>query len=176
LALCEQLHYRKGIAKALNILGDINFFLEKFDKSLEYYNRAIATAKEIDNKILIIASLVEKGEVLLATAQTELVKEVIHEADACNLSTEHHLLHFDIELLKCKLAVVEKNEALARNLLENLQPLAKTNIELAAISYIYYKLDPSDAFHQKKSIELYQNLFAQTPKYLYQLRLKKLQQ
>ncbi len=175
LHLCEQLHYRKGIAKALNILGDINFFLEKFDRALEYYDRAIVSAREIDNKILIIASLVEKGEVLLAKAETDLVKIVIAEAEAYNLSTDHLLLHFDIELLKCKLAVVEKKHAEAIQLLANLLPRAKTTVEQAAISYIYYKLDPSDELNRTRSIQLYQNLFAQTPKHLYGLRLKKLQ-
>ena len=173
LDLCEKLNYRKGIAKALNVLGDIYFFLEKFDKSLEYYNLAIQKAKEIDNKILIIASLVEKGEVLIAKEDLNGVSEVIAVAEAYHDMNLNKALHLDIELLKAKLAVLKNDQTEAINLLNQLDQFATNDIEKAAIVYILWKLERKEN-HRQLALELYTNLYAYTPKYLYKLRLNKL--
>lgn len=173
LDLCEKLNYRKGIAKALNVLGDIYFFLEKFDKSLEYYNLAILKAKEIDNKILIVASLVEKGEVLIAKEDLDGAEQVIVEAESYHEANIHKELHIDIELLKAKVAVLKNENDEAKKLLNHINQFAKNDIEKAAIQYILWKLDKNES-QRKTVLELYTKLYQQTPKHLYQLRINKL--
>jgi hypothetical protein len=62
LTLSRELNYKKGIAKALNTLGDTWFFQRRSSSAQhQYYNEAIEYAREMGNRLVLGHSLIEKG-------------------------------------------------------------------------------------------------------------------
>ena len=65
LALCQTLHYQKGIAKALHRLGEVCAFQCDFLKALEYFDKAIEISRKINNSLILGSCLTDKGNVLI---------------------------------------------------------------------------------------------------------------
>jgi tetratricopeptide (TPR) repeat protein len=52
LMISEELGYQKGIAKAVNTLGDVFFLTGNYQRSLHFYDRAIDVTRKIGNKLV----------------------------------------------------------------------------------------------------------------------------
>jgi tetratricopeptide (TPR) repeat protein/class 3 adenylate cyclase len=174
LMLCEELGYQKGIAKALNTLGDVFYFTEQYDRSLHFYNRAIEVTRLIDNKLVLGASLAEKGLVLLATQRLAELAPVAKEALEVAQGLGNPDLLFEAMMLKAKQAQAEgrKEEALA--LLQSLLKGAEDQSQEAAVYYELWRLMPSDTAYKLAARERYETLCASTPKYIFKKRFEEL--
>lgn len=176
LMLCEELGYQKGIAKALNTLGDIFFFTEEYDRSLHFYDRAIEVTRKINHKIVLCASLIEKGMVLIKTRKVNALLTVEKEALALAQELGNPDLLFDARTLEIRALHLHGRTSDALVLLDDLQQQDLNTEQRAEAAYVRYRLLPVDRTAHKLAIQLFEELHATSPQYLYQLRLKKLKE
>lgn len=171
LMLCESLNYQKGIAKALNTLGDVFFALQAYDRSIHFYDRAIEVTRRIDNKLVLGFSLAEKGTVLAATGNTQDLIPVCREALEIAEALGNPELQFEARMLNARkeglCGSAEKAETLMLALLrENLSPDKE-----AAVYFELCQINKEDANYRKAAIRHYDNLYANSPRYIFKERL-----
>ncbi|MCB9276763.1 MAG: tetratricopeptide repeat protein [Lewinellaceae bacterium] len=176
LMLCEELGYQKGIAKAVNTLGDVFYFTHQYDRSLHFYNRAIEVTRRINNRLVLGASLVEKGTVLLELGEMEALEACVQEA----LEIAHELgnpdLLFETRVLAAnqQYALGHKDEAIT--MLKGLASPALSPGQEADMNYELYKLLPQEGQYRTRAFELYAQLYEATPRYSYKMRLDHLKE
>ncbi len=170
LQLARELGYKKGIAKALNTIGDVYFYMRDFTKSLEYYDQAIAETRRISNKLVLGFSLVEKGRVLLAMNDLGKTKICLKEAFDIAWQLNQPELIDAAQMLQARVHIAEgEDEKAAQILTELLKNEPEPDAE-AAIHYYLSKVE-KEAVHRTRALELYENLYRQTPMFLYKLRI-----
>lgn len=173
LKLGEELGYRKGVAKSLNTLGDIYFYKNDLDTSINFYDRSIETTRSIGNKLVLGFSLVEKSNVLLAKGNLETVREHLREATAIAEEIKHQDLLFEVRLMAGKLAIRENNKEEAKSIFEALLALKRGRRDEALVQFEYSKIESSNE-HKSLALELFENLYQETPAYAYQLKINEL--
>ncbi|MCB0532836.1 MAG: tetratricopeptide repeat protein [Lewinellaceae bacterium] len=174
LALSRELNYKKGIAKALNTLGDNWFYKGDLDRSLEYYSEAIEHARAMGNRLVLGNSLVEKGTVHLHAGDVATARQLLEEGRDIGLSLGNAELTFAANVLRAQVFMAENNKQEALRQLNQLQSLARSEREEAAIHYELRKIANNPLPHYNRALTLYQNLHEQTPQYVYKLRLDEL--
>ncbi len=175
LKLAEELGYRKGMAKSLNTLGDIYYFKNEFETSISFYDRSIETTRSIGNKLVLGFSLVEKANVLLAKGSLAEVLENLREATAIAADIKHPDLLFEVRLMAGKLAVRNQEIEEARNVFDALLALKRGRRDEALVQFEYSKIE-SGKEHRERALELFRELYEETPVYAYQLKLHELEQ
>ncbi len=175
LMLCEELSYQKGIAKALNTLGDVFYFTQQYDRSLHYYDRAIEVTRRINNKLVLGASLVEKGAVLLAVNRLGELDAVVEEAHALSEELGNPDLIFDAKLLAAKQQYAHEDKPEAVKILQGLLEEAGEADQKASIYYELWRIQPGNSDYQQQARQLYEALYGSTPKFVYRKRLEELQ-
>ena len=175
LMLCEELGYKKGIAKAVNTLGDVFFYTGQFDRSLHYYNRAIEIARDINNRLVLGTSLVEKAAVLIELQDLNTLEKVRKEALEIALDLGNPDLLFEAELLDARVTHLhgEATEAFA-----TLDKLLEGDFDPDQRAHAYFekfRMDPTDETARKEALKIYQNLYRSTPKFLFRYRIEKLE-
>ncbi|PHI20182.1 adenylate/guanylate cyclase domain-containing protein [Lewinellaceae bacterium SD302] len=176
LTISKDLGYRKGVAKAINTLGDLYYWQEEFEKSLEYYNEAIAIAKESDNRLVLGSSTMEKGLVLLnLTERREELKTTIDQAVSIAKELGNPDLLVDVRLLQALGLQKDGQTKAAKDVLfELLATLEISAEQQAAARYELFLIDPEDINSRNEARALYEQLYRETPKYQYELRLERL--
>jgi len=172
-SISEELGYQKGIAKAVNTLGDIYFYKNEFETSLEYYEQAIAVTRGIGNKLVLGFSLVEKGNVLVAMGRTAQAKIIIVEALQIAEQLGNPDLIFEAKILSAKVAKLEGRTAQSKAALE---ALLQENLDKKEKADVHFELSKfaEDEKHRKLALQLYEELFKETPHYVFQLRIEEL--
>ena len=173
LALCRELNYQKGIAKAVNTLGDIYYYKNQFDISIKYYDLAIEVTRQINNRLVLGASLVEKGKPLLAQRKLAEAKKAQEEALQLAKDLGNPDLLFEVHILGGRVAAAEDNKTEATNILKNLLLETRTPKEKAAVFYELYRVDMHSHYRQN-ALELYQKLYDDTPQFIFKQRIQKL--
>lgn len=172
LRLSEELGYRKGIAKAVNTLGDVHYFREQFVKSRDYYNRAIEITRTIDNKLVLGFSLAEKGSVLLAMHDLEELRQVQAESEALAQELGNPDLLVESKILTARTMHAHGNVDQARHLLTDLLGDTSLNAEQqAAAYYTLFHTDKQQTAARDSARALYEQLYRETPKFIYRHRL-----
>ena len=176
LMLCEDMGYLKGSAKALNTLGDIFYNLQEFDRSLHFYDRAIALTRQIGQQLLLGLTLVEKGAVLLETGEFAEINPLVSEAFQIAHAIGNPDLLFEAQILEVRLHISQKymEKAATRALTILDKPL--TPEQEAAVYFELARIYPGEPSYALKAREAYTQLFTQTPRYLYRIRLETLAQ
>ncbi len=174
LMLCEELSYQKGIAKALNTLGDVFYFTEQYDRSLHHYDRAIEVTRRINNKLVLGASLAEKGLVLLQLRRLAELEKVVEEALSLAGELGNPDLLFEAQLLAAKQHHAHDDEAGALRLLQQLLDQAEGEDGQAAIYYELWRIQPQETSYLQEALRLYDKLYSSTPKFIYKSRLEEL--
>ena len=178
LSISSELGYRKGVAKAVNTLGDIYYVQGDYERSLQYYDQAIDIARTTNNRLVLGASLYEKGQVLLADGKLETVKSVEQEA----LEVAEHLGNPDVlfgaKLLhaRCLVAYDGSNYQRARQVIEELLEAKTLTRDQEAEAYLTtYRLSGEvDEQARERALSLYESLYAETPKFIYNFYLSML--
>ncbi len=171
LMICEDLGYKKGIAKANNTLGDVFFYLKEYDRSLQHYNRAIDITRSINNPLVLGSSLVEKGAVLLATKNLKDAEAILGEAIRLAAELGNPELCFETDLFAARLDAEKGDPAGARANLEGLLHGRLTLDQKASILFWMSDLDKEDAGLREQALECYRELYAQSPRFVYQYRM-----
>ncbi|MEN0049839.1 MAG: tetratricopeptide repeat protein, partial [Bacteroidota bacterium] len=174
LAICRSLNYQKGIAKAVNTLGDVYYYLDNHEISAKYYDKAIEVTRNIDHKLVLGLSLVEKGRTLLAWGKLDEIPKIKEESLKIAAELGNPDLIFESTLLSAKFyhQKGEKQEAL-----ELIHELLSNHLEVsqqAAAYYLLYQMEPEQDAHREIALQLYQQLYEETPKFTFQRRIKKL--
>lgn len=175
LKLAEELGYRKGMAKSLNTLGDIYYYRNELETSLSFYDRSIETTRGIGNKLVLGFSLVEKSNVLLAKGNLEDVLAHLREATSIAADIKHPDLLFEVRLMAGKLAVIDNNIEEAKNVFDALLALKRGRRDEAMVQFEYSKIEDGAA-HKSKALELFKELYEETPVYAYRLKINELEQ
>ena len=173
LNISMELGYQKGIAKAVNTLGDVYYFTGQFERSLEFYNRAIEVTRQINNKLVLGSSLYEKGLVLLELERFEEAAEVHIEARRLAEELGNPDLIFNVEVLAAQIAYRQGEQKKALDLLRRLQAETRSPEEQAEVFY-YLFVVAKDHKSGQKAQDLFRKLYEETPRYLYELRLRSL--
>ncbi len=176
LMICEELGYQKGIAKAVNTLGDIFYYLGQYERSLHFYDRAIEVTRKIGNKLVLGFSLVEKGTVLLETNDRFELKKVAEEAQTIARDLGNPDLIYEAELLGAKTLLQDQQLALALQKLETLRENFPTIDQQAPTYFELAKIVPDNASYRQKALELYEELYAATPRFTYKNRMDRLRE
>lgn len=173
LSISEELGYQKGIAKAVNTLGDVYFFKNELETSLTYYDRAIEVTRGIGNKLVLGSSLVEKGQVLLSMGKIKEADSCLNEALEVADDLGNPDLIFEAKILSAKIAYQNEESAKGEEILMELLSRTDDKKELAAI---YFELSKNTdiAKYKNRALELYTELFNETPHHQYQLRINEL--
>ncbi|MEM8524113.1 MAG: tetratricopeptide repeat protein [Bacteroidota bacterium] len=174
LAICRALGYQKGIAKAVNTLGDVYYYLDNHEISAKYYDKAIEVTRNIDHKLVLGLSLVEKGRTLLAWGKLEEIPKIKKETLKIAAELGNPDLIFESTLLSAKFYHQKGEEEEA---LELIHELLSNHLEVsqqAAAYYLLSQLEPEQESHREIALQLYQQLYEETPKFTFQRRIKKL--
>jgi predicted ATPase/class 3 adenylate cyclase len=175
LAICRSLGYQKGTAKAVNTLGDIYYYLENYEISVQYYDHAIEITRNIDHKLVLGLSLVEKGRSLLAWGKPEAVvaikEEVLHIAE--ELGNPDLIFETNMLVFKLHDALGEKEEALAvaNDILTNYTEVHQQS----AIYYALHLMEPEEDRYREIAHQFYQQLYKATPRFVFGRRVKELE-
>ncbi len=172
--ISRELGYKKGIAKAANTLGDAYYFMGDFVRSLEYYNQAIDLTREINNKLVLGSSLAEKSLVLIDSGHLEESRIIFKEARALAIDLGNPDLLLEIKLLGLRIASKEGKKEEVLEEIRKALPETTGKAEKAAFFFLAFETGPNPDNH-KQALALYRELFAQTPKYLYQQRIAQLE-
>ena len=178
LSISSDLGYRKGVAKAVNTLGDIYYLQGKYDLSLKYYNQAIDIARTTANRLVLGASLYEKGQVLLADNQLKELREVEKEALEVAEDLGNPDVLFGARLLhaRCLMAYDNDHYDEARSILDDLlsrETLTREQ-EAEANLTIYRISGQTDEAARDRALHLYEALYEETTKYVYSFYLNML--
>ncbi len=174
LALCRELSYQKGIAKAVNTLGDIYFYKNQFDISVNYYDLAIEVTRQINNRLVLGSSLIEKGKPLVAQGKIGEAQAVQKEALAIAEELGNPDLVFDARILGARVAFSKGDFAQAVSILKKLLLGPRNQKEKADIFFELYKIDPENNHYRQNALNLYQVLYNETPQFLFQKRIQQL--
>ncbi len=175
LSVSRELGYRKGVAKAVNTLGDIYFLQGQMDISLMYYDQAIEIARSTNNRLVLGASLEEKGRVLLADNQLEALRAVETEAGEIAEDLGNPDLLSSVRLLQARaLAAYDpKNTEAALMAVEEILNDEELSAEQRAEAYLArFRISGGiDEEARKTALELYEVLYAETPKFVFNYNL-----
>lgn len=175
LMICEELGYQKGLAKAVNTLADVFYYLEQHLRSLQYYNRAIEVTRKIGNKLVLGFSLTEKGTVLIETGALAELEKVVEEALAIANEIQNPDLLFEAEMLSAKNHRLHGQREQALQQLEKLIQQKLQKAQEAAILMEYLNIKPHDKVTKEKALQLYIELYAETPRYSYKKQIEALE-
>ena len=126
----------------------------------------------IDNKLVLGASLAEKGLVLLALNRLEALTPVAEEAQSIAEALGNPDLIFETRMLLAKQEHAHGARESAMQSLENLlQEVAEPERE-AAIYYELFLLLPEVEKNRQEARRRYEKLYASTPKHLFKMRLE----
>ncbi|WP_420458818.1 tetratricopeptide repeat protein [Neolewinella sp.] len=171
LSISSELGYRKGVAKAVNTLGDIYYVQGEYDRSVQYYDQAIDIARTTNNRLVLGASLYEKGQVLLADGKLEEVKAVEQEALEVAEELGNPDVLFGAKLLhaRCLVAYDGANYQQAREVIQELLEAKTLTRDQEAEAYLtVYRLSGGvDEQAREHALSLYETLYAETPKFIY---------
>lgn len=171
LMLCEQLGYQKGIAKAVNTLGDIFYHLKQYDRSISFYDRAIDVTRKINNRLVLGYSLVEKGIVLEIQNRLDELESVNEEALKLANELENPDLYFESQILHSKVLNRQSKTEEAKQVILGLLDKYPDNQQQAAACYELYQLDNSQKKYKDKALELYDELYETTPRFIFAYRI-----
>jgi predicted ATPase/class 3 adenylate cyclase len=173
LLLCEELNYRKGLAKAANTLGDVFLHTAQYDRAIQQYDHAISITRQIDAKLILGTSLMEKAAVFVALRKAASVISITTEVLQLAKTLGNRELEFDGLLLLAQAARLNNDTHEARTQLHQLEALAQHQVQLAALAYEHYLLQPTDT-HQAQALQHYTALYRQTPKFIFKRRIDEL--
>ncbi len=175
IQLSQELNYQKGIAKSANNLGDIYTFRGDYDKAIFHYDQAIEIARRISNQLVLGFSLVEKSEVYEKMGLPEEALKIQDEANAIAEALGNPDLLFQSILLKARLKNHFEETSAARAIL---LPMLYEDIEVDHRADIYFELfrmNPEIEEYRDTALKLYQQLYQNTPKYSFQVKIDLLQ-
>ena len=175
LAFSRELNYKKGIAKALNTLGDNWFYKGNMERSIAYYNEAIEYAREMGNRLVLGNSLIEKGTVHLKAGDIGTARQMLEEGRDIALTLGNAELTFAANVLRAQIILSEGNRVEALRQLSQLQALARTEREEAAVHYELRKVADNPVPHHIRALSLYRGLYSKIPQYLYKVRVEELE-
>ena len=173
LMLCEELHYRKGLAKAANTLGDVFLHTAQYARALQQYDHAIDITRQIDAKLILGTSLMEKAAVFVALREATTVSTITSEVLSLANTLGNRELEFEGMLLLAQASRLLNDIPAARKQLAALQPLAVSQVQQAALAYELYILQP-DQNLRENALRQYTALYGQTPKFIFKRRMEEL--
>lgn len=176
LELSQSLGYQKGIAKALNTLGDVYFYKNDYQLSVDYYDQAIEVTRKISNKLVLGFSLVEKGLTLMKFGQSEAIPSIQQEAMALAEELGNPDLLFQATILRANWLTYQNNTQQAAQLLYNLLDDSPEADKAAAVHFELAQLFPQETQHKEQALELYRQLYQETPRYSFYQRIQQLEQ
>ncbi|MEM9884931.1 MAG: tetratricopeptide repeat protein [Bacteroidota bacterium] len=174
LSICRALGYQKGIAKAANTLGDVYYYLDNFEISNQYYDKAIEVTREIDQKLVLGMSLVEKARTLLMWGKIEEVPPIKKEAIELSESLGNPDLIFEASILAARYAASTNEQKTAIDLISSLLKYYPELHQQATTYYVLSQIEPEQKSHREIALQLYQQLYEETPKFIYKRRIEKL--
>ncbi len=175
LAISREINYKKGMAKALNTLGDSWHYKGDFQRALQYYSEAIEQARQTGNRLILAQSLLEKGATEIQTGSTSNARLLWEEGRSIAVSLDNRELLFAAELLHAQILIAEGHHSEAVVQLLRLQSLASTDREHADVRYELSRIAKPAQPHLHRALELYRNLYRQTPQYLFKIRIEALE-
>ena len=176
LMICEEIGYQKGKAKALNTLGDVFYYLEDYPRSIDFYNRAIQVTRDIGNKLVLGFSLMEKGAVLIAMGNQDAeLDRTAEEALALAEELGNPDLFLESELLMARKHLLKGNLKEAEKILQEILSQSLSKDQEAIVHFELTRIHPENETHRDKALQLFQQLFEETPKYIFKKRIEDLQ-
>ena len=173
LELSRELGYRKGIAKAINSLGDVYYNQKKYERAIEYYDMAIEGSRSIDNKLVLASSLIEKAQALMASERNDEALDALREGHFIAGEIGHEGLLFSQKLLRARIYAQNGESDRAEELLGNIKTEDLDREQIAELNFLHYELKKDEAY-RNTALSIYRDLFATTPKFIYQQRIDEL--
>lgn len=127
----------------------------------------------INNKLVLGESLVEKGETLIEAGRIKEAQTFHQEAILMIENLGNPDLIFKAKIFSAKLAFAMKKKEKAKLILQNLVKEYTSNSELGDIHFWLYQITQQE-YDKNKSLAIYQKLYAETPLYLFEERIKEL--
>lgn len=174
LAITKSLGYQKGIAKALNTIADIFAYQKNYLDSLSHYNEAITVTRKIANKLVLGTSLMEKGFVHVQTEDSKEAMACYEEGKALADQLENTALQFQLDLLRARIYILEKENEAAIQILNHLDTAQLSSEQEAALCFTQYLASSKNNTLKNESLNRYEALYRSIPKYKYKLLINEL--
>jgi len=175
LGLSRELNYKKGIAKALNTLGDTWFYKGDFARSINYYNEAIEYARDMGNRLVLGYSLIEKGLVQIYADEIPSARQAMEEGRDIALALGNADLTFGANILRAQIAIAEGHRQEALQQLQQLLALTRTEREEAAVHFELRRVAENPSTYHQRALTLYKSMYARTPQHIYRTRINELE-
>jgi tetratricopeptide (TPR) repeat protein len=170
LTISEMLGFQKGMAKALNTLGDVYYFKNEYERSIHFYERAITLTRRINNKLVLGYSLFELAIVLLVDGQYNKVKALLSEATTIGNELSNDAFKFDVKLLEAKYTRANGEKIQAAEILVQMENMPSTQEQEAERFFEWVMLFPHETTLRENAKNKYHSLLEMTPKYIYKER------
>jgi hypothetical protein len=117
----------------------------------------------------------KKELVHLEAGDMATARQMLEEGRDIALALGNAELTFSANVLRAQIILAEGNRAEALRQLSQLQALARTEREEAAVHYELRTVADNPVPHHIRALALYRSLYAKTPQYLYKLRVLELE-
>lgn len=175
LKYCKKLNYQKGIAKARKDIASVYAMLHKNDKAIKYYNKAIKVCRQINNRLILTQCLIEKGRTLVEMGDYASANTLYLEGLEAAEQLGNAELLFQAVLLEAIVFHYENLHDIALKTLDDLRQQKLSRRNEADLYYEFYRLQPDNDNHRQKALNLYRELYQETPKFLFKKRLEELE-
>ena len=129
--------------------------------------------RKINNRLVLCNSLYEKGLVLLEKGEYEQIEVLLEEVKPLSQSLGNQDLIFNVCQLEIQLLIRQGKKEKALTLIEKLLKKHFAGSERAAILFLQQQVTLNPAVRDE-ALALFENLYAATPKFLYQQRINAL--
>ena len=102
-------------------------------------------------------------------------RQMLEEGRDIALTLGNAELSFSANILRAQIMLAEGNRSEALRQLSQLQALARSEREEAAVHYELRKIAENPAPHRLRALELYQALYSRIPQYVYKIRIEELE-
>lgn len=175
LRISKELGYKKGVAKAINALGDVHYWQTDYPAALDYYQQAIDVARKTNNRLVLGSSLMEKGLVLLEMQDLPHLFATAQEASEIAQALGNPDLLADTQILQARILAKQQDFRAAITLLQELLANANLTADQEAAAYFErFRISEKDTEARDLARALYEQLFTESPKYVFKIRLQKL--
>ncbi len=174
LSLKEELADRQGVSIALTNVGSVYEAKGDEKKALDFYDRAIGIGKKLKIQSYLCRYLNHKANLLFNRQQFEQARVLNVEALQIATDVKQQEPIFLAKVLAAKLDFALGLPAVAIQTITNMLEQTTEDAEKATLHYELLQLGTSSDSHRRQALELYQKLYAKTPKIDYRNRIDEL--
>ena len=171
LALCKKLKYGKGIVKARKDIGTALMLQGNPEKALAQFQKAIAKARSIENRLLLGQCLLSWCQLMIDNSQ--YTPQNVEHIEAFELAARlgNKTLEFQAALTIARVHHLCGEQEIAIQILDEMKQTTLRIEQLAALNEQYYHIS-ADKTYLQNAIEAYHKMQETAPQFAIKRRIE----